>query len=159
IGIMIAATPARAQTAMQHTGTVHIASDLERSIFGSLRCTCGSCPRDLLSTCGCETADEARENIRAKIRAGEARDQILAEYATEYGSEYLSVPPNQGMLKAIWAVPLAGIAVGSAGLVHLLRRWRKGDAAAATPPAPTPPARDAYDAQLDEELKNIDDRD
>jgi cytochrome c-type biogenesis protein CcmF len=162
IGIMIAATPARAQTgSMQHTGTVHIENDLERSIFGSLRCACGDCPRDLLSTCGCITADEARENIRAKIRAGETRDQILAEYTAEHGAEYLSVPPNQGMLKAIWAVPVAGIAIGSVGLVRLLRRWRTGGAGsggAAKPPS-APPARDAYDAQLDEELKNLDDRD
>jgi cytochrome c-type biogenesis protein CcmF len=160
IGIMIAATPARAQAgSMQHTGTVHIENDVERAIFGSLRCTCGSCPRDLLSTCGCSTADEARENIRAKIRAGEERDQILAEYSAEFGAEYLSVPPNHGMLRAIWAVPVVGIAVGAFGVAQLLRRWRKGDAGGGTSAPPAPPARDDYDAKIDEELKNLDDRD
>jgi cytochrome c-type biogenesis protein CcmF len=158
LGIMLAATPARAQT-MSHTGTVHIASDLERSIFGSLRCMCGGCPRDLLSTCPCETADEARENIRAKLRAGEARDQIISEYAAEYGAESLSVPPNQGMLKAIWAVPVFGIALGSYGLFRLVHRWRAGGGAAGAADHHDAPARDAYDARLDEELKNIDDRD
>ncbi len=160
LGILLAGTPARAQT-MSHTGTVHIANDVERSIFGSLRCMCGGCPRDLLSTCPCETADEARENIREKLRAGEARDQIIAEYSAEYGAEALSVPPNSGALKAIWAVPVAGIAVGAYGVVRLLRRWRGGGGAggggAIVPPQA--PARDAYDARLDEELKNLDDRD
>jgi cytochrome c-type biogenesis protein CcmF len=160
IGIMLAATPvARAQT-MSHTGTVHIESDLERSIFGALRCMCGQCPRDLLSTCNCETADEARENIREKIHAGETRDQILAEYAGQYGAEALSVPPNSGVLRAIWAVPIAGIALGAFGLAHLVRRWRAKDGG--TPARDgrgngEPPARDAYDERLDEELKDLDD--
>jgi cytochrome c-type biogenesis protein CcmF len=157
LGIMLAGTPARAQT-MAHTGTVHIASDVERSIFGSLRCMCGSCPRDLLSTCPCETADEARENIRAKLRAGESRDQILSEYATEFGAEALSVPPNTGILKAIWAVPILGIGLGGFGLVRLIRRWRGGSDATKRAAPGDVPARDAYDAQLDEELKNLDDR-
>jgi cytochrome c-type biogenesis protein CcmH/NrfF len=164
---MLAATPiARAQT-MAHTGTVHIASDVERSIFGSLRCMCGDCPRDLLSTCPCTTADEARENIRAKIQAGEGRDQILAEYAAQYGAEALSVPPNQGVLRAIWAVPIAGIAFGTFGLARLVRRWRakdggpaarEGHRASGTGRAGgDPPTRDAYDERLDEELKDLDD--
>jgi cytochrome c-type biogenesis protein CcmF len=160
IGIMLAATPvARAQT-MTHTGTVHIGSDLERSIFGSLRCMCGDCPRDLLSTCPCSTADEARDNIRAKIQAGETRDQILAEYAAQYGAEALSVPPNQGILRAIWAVPIIGIGLGTFGLVRLVRRWRTKEAG---PSAGTArgngerPTRDAYDERLDEELKDLDD--
>ena len=75
-------------------GTVRIETDTERFIFGSLRCMCGTCARDLLSTCTCETAEEARDNIRAKLLAGEARDQIIAEYAAEFGPEALAVPPN-----------------------------------------------------------------
>jgi cytochrome c-type biogenesis protein CcmF len=155
LGVMLAATPARAQ--MQHTGTVRITSDLERSIFGSLRCMCGDCPRDLLSTCPCETAEEARENIREKLKEGETRDQILAEYAAQYGAEALSVPPNRGMLRAIWAVPVVGIALGSYGLVRLVRRWRSVDGGDDL--ERTTGERDAYDARLDEELKRLDDRD
>jgi len=160
-GIMLAATPAaRAQT-MLHTGTVHIESDVERSLFASLRCMCGSCPRDLLSTCPCESADEARENIRAKLRAGEARDRIIAEYSDEYGAEALAVPPNRGILRAIWFVPMVGIALGALGLARLMRRWRRGSG----PPKDGNPGgskaegatKDAYDAQIDDELKDLDD--
>jgi cytochrome c-type biogenesis protein CcmF len=158
LGIMLAATPSAQAQTMPHTGTVHIASDAERSIFGSLRCMCGDCPRDLLSTCPCVTADEARENIRAKLRAGETRDQVIAEYAAEFGAEALSVPPNQGVLRLIWAVPIGGIALGAVGLARLIGRWRKKDVA--SPPRAAGgalPARDAYDAQLDEELESLDD--
>jgi cytochrome c-type biogenesis protein CcmF len=160
-GIMLAATPAaRAQT-MVHTGTVHIESDLERSIFASLRCMCGSCPRDLLSTCPCETADEARANIRAKILAGETRDRILAEYMDEFGAEALAVPPNRGVLRAIWAVPIVGIGLGAFGLARLMRRWRTTTSRTEAPrgrsePLGTDP-KDGYDARIDDELKDLDD--
>jgi cytochrome c-type biogenesis protein CcmF len=159
-GIMLAATPtAHAQTmAGGNTGTVHIENDTERFIFGSLRCMCGGCARDLLSTCTCETAEEARAKIHEKLLAGEARDQIIAEYSGEFGADSLAVPPNNGIFRAIWVVPVAGIALGTFGLARLLRRWRGGG-------PPTPPAGggtsaggavDPYEARLDDELKDLD---
>jgi cytochrome c-type biogenesis protein CcmF len=161
-GIMLAATPAaQAQTMSGHTGTVHIESDTERFIFGSLRCMCGTCARDLLSTCTCETAEEARDKIRDKLRAGEAKDQIVAEYAAEFGPEALAVPPNTGVFRIIWAVPVAAIGLGAFGLARLIRRWRGGGGG--PPPAslgsgPTKTgALDPYEARLDDELKDLDD--
>ena len=64
LGIMLAATPARAgaDDVRPHAARSHIENDTERFIFGSLRCMCGTCARDLLSTCTCETAEEARDN-------------------------------------------------------------------------------------------------
>jgi cytochrome c-type biogenesis protein CcmH/NrfF len=115
----------------------------------------------LLSTCPCSSADEARENIRAKLRAGEARDRILAEYADEYGAAALAVPPNRGVLRAIWLVPMVSIALGALGLARLMRRWRSGTGL--SPGAGSEGrkgeggARDPYDAQLDDELKDLDD--
>ncbi|MGA3119237.1 MAG: cytochrome c-type biogenesis CcmF C-terminal domain-containing protein [Polyangiaceae bacterium] len=156
LGIMLAATPAaHAQTMTTNSGTVHIESDLERSIFGSLRCMCGTCARDLLSTCTCETAEEARSKIRAKLKAGETRDQILSEYAAQYGSDAMAVPPNHGLLRAIWAVPVFGIAGGAFGLARMMRRWRTTGRSVQVE-SPASPVRDAYDARLDEELKHLD---
>jgi cytochrome c-type biogenesis protein CcmF len=177
-GIMLAATPAaHAQTMPPmpdtNTGTVRIENDMERAVFGSLRCMCGTCARDLLSTCTCETAEEARENIREKLRAGETRDAILAEYSAQYGAESLAVPPNRGIFRAIWVVPVVGIAFGAYGIARIVRNWRNGgdppggaggDSGGAAPPpggasgqggaggAP----RDDYDARLDEELRDVD---
>jgi cytochrome c-type biogenesis protein CcmF len=171
LGVTLAATPAaQAQTMDGPTaGVVHIESDYERGIFESLRCMCGDCPRDLLSTCPCSVfAEPERERIRAKIKAGETRDQILAEYAAEYGAEALAVPPNSGILRAIYVVPVLGIALGAFGVGRMVRRWRQGDAAHAKA-APGPgtggggaaakdaSARDAYDGRLDDELKDLDD--
>ena len=161
-GIMLAATPAANAQTMSHTGTVHIESETERSLFGALRCMCGTCARDLLSTCTCETADEARDKIRDKLRAGEARDQIIAEYAADFGPEALAVPPNRGVFRAIWVVPVGGIGLAAFGLARLMRRWR---GCGAGPSRTTPPGKaqgtegepDPYDTRLDDELKELDD--
>jgi len=82
---------------------------------------------------------------------------------SEYGEEMLVVPPNRGALKAIWIVPIVGVGLGAFGLVRLVRRWRRDDvstpaAAAAVRSKADAPAkeRDAYDARLDDELKDDD---
>jgi cytochrome c-type biogenesis protein CcmF len=161
LGIMLAATPsAHAQTMRQDMhGVVRIENAEERAIFGALRCMCG-CARDLLSTCSCETAEEARERIREKMRAGETRDAIIADYEAEHGMDALAVPPNRGILRAIWAVPVVGIAMAAFGLARMLKRWRRSEVGSAREPidssAPVV-SRDAYDARLDDELEGLDD--
>jgi cytochrome c-type biogenesis protein CcmF len=165
-GIMLAATPAAHAQTMPvmpdtNTGTVQIDNDVERSLFGSLRCMCGQCARDLLSTCTCGTADEARKRLRAKLQAGETRDAILAEYAEEFGPESLAVPPNRGIFRAIWAVPVLAIGLGAFGLARLARNWRGprdgGNGPGVSPPGGTTGGvRDAYDARLDDELRELD---
>ncbi len=168
LGVAIAMLPAPAWaqgtggSSSLHAGTIHIEDEHEKAVFSSLRCMCGDCARDLLSTCACPTADDAREEIRAKLKAGETSDQIILEYKNEYGSEALAIPPNSGGLKAIYLVPLGVIAAGGAGLVVLMRRWKaqpvtpKG-AKKKTKKVDDTEARDAYDDRLDEELRNLDD--
>jgi cytochrome c-type biogenesis protein CcmF len=169
LGILLAATPAAhaqssppaMRTTSNGTGTVHIESDFERSLFGSLRCMCG-CAGDTLSTCTCDSAAEAREKIREKLRAGELRDQIISEYVADYGSEALAVPANRGVLRAIWVVPTAVIGLGAIGIVAVIKRWRGTKAAAPISTSPEPQAApptstgDQYDARLDDELKALD---
>ena len=164
IGILLALMPVQAfaqGASSLHAGTVHIEDDNERAVFESLRCMCGGCARDLLSTCACADADRSREALRAKIRAGEQRDKILAEYAAQWGNEALAIPPNTGVLRALYIIPVMGTLFGGVGMVLLMRRWR------GKPPAGPPDggggskgetdvARDVYDDRLDEELKNID---
>ena len=160
-GILLSLTPARAfgqSGSSLHAGTVEIHDPVERSLFGSLLCQCGGCPRLPLTSCVCDTANEARSEIRARLRAGVSPETILADYVTAHGSGALALPPNRGALRAIYLVP-GFLAAGGLGLVFVVvRRWkRRGDAAI---PASTktdgPPPPDDYDAKLDEELKRLD---
>jgi cytochrome c-type biogenesis protein CcmH/NrfF len=157
---MLAATPAAGQQSMGASddmhGTVRIENDAERAVFSSVNCTCG-CARLDLTTCSCGTAEAARERIRDKMQAGETRDQIVAEYAKQYGKDALAVPPNTGAFRIIYAVPVLGIALGAFGLVRMLRRWRRNDGDDdPKPPTAGQPPKDAYDARLDDELKGLD---
>jgi cytochrome c-type biogenesis protein CcmH/NrfF len=91
------------------------------------------------------------------MQAGETRDQIVAEYAKQYGKDALAVPPNTGAFRIIYAVPVLGIALGAFGLVRMLRRWRRNDGDDdPKPPTAGQPPKDAYDARLDDELKGLD---
>jgi cytochrome c-type biogenesis protein CcmF len=169
IGIAILPAPAMAQGAgvsSLHSGTVKIENDKERALFSSLRCMCGTCARELLSSCGCNVAEDTRTELRAKLAAGETKEQITEEYVREYGPEALAVPPNTGALKAIWALPAAAVCAGGVGLFFMMRRLRKandggsGDAskpAGARAGGKTETTRDEYDARLDEELRDLDD--
>jgi len=159
IGIVIAMLPAPAAAqqvgSTLHSGTVHIENEREKAVFSQLRCMCGSCPRDLLSTCACDTAEEAREEIRRKMTAGETNDQIILAYAAEYGSESLSIPPNTKGMQMIWAVPIVAIAGGGVAVVALMRRWNKTKPAREAAAKPTK-KRDGYDDRLDAELRDLD---
>jgi cytochrome c-type biogenesis protein CcmF len=159
LGIMLAATPiARAQsmTPGNMDGYVRIDNDDERLLFGKLRCTCPGCQRPL-SSCSCGEADAARERIREQMRARLTVDEIVASYVAEHGTDALLVPPNSGVMKAIYAVPVLGIALGGYGLVRMLRRWRRNEGAAQKAAAAKTAPKDAYDARLDDELKELDD--
>jgi cytochrome c-type biogenesis protein CcmF len=164
IGLLLAVlpTPAFAQAGMDdmHSGTIRIDNEHERDIFSSLRCMCG-CPRDLLSTCNCNSfAEPAREEIRKQIAAGMTKEQILLAYQAAHGTESLAVPPNEGALRAIYAVPLVAIVGGAVGLGVTVKRWRSRSVSRTQTtalPAPSGPAvKDDYDARLDDELRNLD---
>jgi cytochrome c-type biogenesis protein CcmF len=155
--------PAYAQGGMDdmHSHTVRILNDHERDVFASLRCMCG-CPRDLLSTCSCESAEAAREAIRKQLLAGMTKEQILLAYQQANGVASLAVPPDAGALRAIYAVPLVAIVGGAAGLGFLVRRWRaRGGRRRAVTSVGLVAATDAqdaeYDARLDAELRDLDD--
>jgi cytochrome c-type biogenesis protein CcmF len=173
LGVVIASLPAPAwaqappaapvvNAMHESTGTVRILNEREHALFNSLRCMCGTCARDLLSTCTCDTAEEAREALRKKIAEGETNDQIILEYAQQYGSDSLAVPPNKGAMRAIYAVPLVAIAAGGAGVVALIRKWQRASRGGAQPApkrsskAAGAPGGDDYDARLDEELRDLD---
>lgn len=172
LGLILALAPARAYadgTSSLHAGTVRIENPKEKELFASLRCMCGTCARDLLSTCACGTADDARAELRAKLQAGMSPAEIIEAYAKEHGTESLSVPPNTGALRAIYLVPLTLIACAGIGMGVVVARWRKppggpppssgAGGSSGTKPAKgaeTGKADDGYDARLDEELKDLD---
>jgi cytochrome c-type biogenesis protein CcmF len=160
-GLLIALAPGLAYgqaSSSLHAGTVEINDPTERALFTRLRCQCGGCPRLPLSGCICGTAEAARVRIRNQLARGDSPELITANYVAEFGTGSLTVPPNEGGLRLIYAVPIVA-SLGGLGIVFFaVRRWKRRDASATgsrTAPA-SPAERDEYDAKLDEELKKLD---
>jgi len=160
--------------ATQHSGSVQIDDMKERQVFSQLRCMCGTCPRELLSSCACSTADSLRGQLRLRLAHGDTPDQIIDDYVKEYGTASLAIPPNTGAMRAIYAVPVVALVGSGIGLAVLLRRWRSNSRDAAPPAAESaavarrdgekgekkgdrPGESDAdYDARIDAELRDLD---
>ncbi|MCG8556183.1 MAG: cytochrome c biogenesis protein CcsA [Proteobacteria bacterium] len=141
-----------------HAGSVAIKNPTERRLFPRLLCQCGECQRLPLSTCACSWADDMRAEVRQKLAAGMEPAQIEREYRAQFGAEALAIPADEGLDRALWAVPVAALALAAGGLFWLARRWaRRGAGELGEPRASVSGhAMDAYDRALDEELRRLD---
>ena len=155
---------------MVRSGSVGIRNDTEKSLFNSLICTCG-CPRETLGTCTCGTAHARRDELRELLEDGKGIEEIQGLYAQRYGMQGLAVPPNKGIGRAVWAVPVVAILIGAGSVLLALRKWKKrddddnnkpgGGAAAGDGDGKGNTAGDAkkreeLDARIDRELEELD---
>jgi cytochrome c-type biogenesis protein CcmF len=181
------AARARAQdegSSSLHAATVTIADPRERQLFERLLCMCGDCQRLPLSTCGCSEADAERAQLRRRLARGESMASIIASYREEYGPKAIAIPADQGLDRALWAVPIAAIVIAMGGGLWLGVRWSRRSSAMAARATAEPPAggsprtagkpgsstaddtratvedaagRAEYDRKLDEELRDLED--
>jgi cytochrome c-type biogenesis protein CcmH/NrfF len=147
---------------MDRSGVLDIRSDEEKRVFSALQCTCG-CPRESLVTCPCGFAHDFRIEVRAMMDKGMTLEQIKTEWVRQHGPGAMMVPTNEGANRFLYIAPLVMIMGMAAFAVTMLRRFRRGgvDASARAAAATTPSAGagpDAYDAKLDEELRQLEDK-
>jgi cytochrome c-type biogenesis protein CcmH len=96
-------------------------------------------------------ANQERAFIREQIAAGKAKAQIKAALVGEYGEQVLAEPGSGGFDATLWIVPVLLVALGGAGIVVAVRRWRRNGPEPAAPLAPALSAEDAR--RLDAELR------
>ena len=68
----------------------------EKAVFGALRCMCGTCPRDLLSTCACRPRTRPEDASGRGSRRAIPPQTIIDDYTAEYGTAALAIPPDKG---------------------------------------------------------------
>jgi cytochrome c-type biogenesis protein CcmH len=100
-----------------------------------------------------EAALEVRRDVRARLEAGQTKQQILDAYVAAYGTHILASPPARGFDLALYLVPLFVMALTLFGLGVVLRRYE--ERAIVAPAEPATAAPDA-EARLDEELRDLD---
>ena len=165
IGICLALLPLPAfaqNRPTQQSGSVHMDNMEEKQVFGSLRCMCGTCPRELLSSCACDDgyagATQTRARLRELLAKGESPEKIIDDYVKEFGTGALAVPKD----RSLYAVPIVALIGTGVGLAVVLRRWRsnagpsKEGGKTGVGPASAVAKRDAYDDRIDAELKDLD---
>jgi cytochrome c-type biogenesis protein CcmH len=136
------------------------ASDLEieaRAIDAMLIAPC--CFRQQVSVHQSAAADDVRLDVRARLAAGETRQQILDAYVARYGKHILVEPPAVGFALSLYVMPFVALLL-SAGLVAaILRRFTTHQPSpasgieASAPPAPSGPDDEL---RLDDELRDLD---
>ena len=68
--------------------------------------------------------------IRSHVEAGQTDEEIRAYLASRYGDDILLRPEGSGVGGLVWALPVAALVAGLAGLVLAFRRWRRARGAA-----------------------------
>jgi cytochrome c-type biogenesis protein CcmF len=133
-------------------------ADLRRELEGEILCTCGcrrpmnDCPMEP----NCHGLDAQRPKLDEYVARGMSRDEILAAFAADYGTQaVLARPIDKGFNRLAWLVPyLAGVSSALVALV-VARRWSRRQAA---PDVREAPAGDdpGLRSRLDDELRDLD---
>lgn len=141
-----------------HAGTVVIEDADERRLFSRLLCECGDCQRLPLHTCGCGWAEGMRAEMRAKLARGDDVNAIVANYRERFGAASIAIPSDEGLDRALWAVPLGAFVLAAFGLVIRARRWAaqgEADTSDAVTAADTDGVDEEYEDRLEDELRNL----
>ena len=131
---------------------------LRHELEGEIMCTCGGCRRPM-NDCPMEPNCHGLEAQRAKLEkylaAGMNRDQVLAAFVSDYGSQdILARPIDKGFNRLAWLFPYAVGVVGAVSAVVIARRWARHDTTTENPVAADddPELR----SRLDHELRDLD---
>jgi cytochrome c-type biogenesis protein CcmH len=95
--------------------------------------------------------------IRARIAAGDSKDEIKAKLVDDFGEQILASPPREGFNLLAWWLPLAGLGAGALAVGALAWRWsrsRESEPESVGEPEPqaSPELDPALERRLDDEL-------
>jgi len=88
-----------------------------REVGHALRCVI--CQNQSIEESDATLAEDMRTLVRARIRAGDSNDQVMAYMQSRYGDFVLLKPPVQTNTYALWFIPF--ILVGL-GMILFIRR-------------------------------------
>jgi len=126
--------------------------ELERELI------CPTCHESLAASSS-PIADRMRAFIRARIAAGDTKNEIKSQLVDQFGESVLAAPPKSGFNLLAWILPLAGIVLAAGVVGFLAYRWSRGRKAE-EPVDPSSNGRFRLDPELerrvDEELARYD---
>jgi cytochrome c-type biogenesis protein CcmH len=124
-----------------------------------LVCQCG-CTMVLAycSMLNCGSATPMRAIIKEEINKGTSDEEIIAKFVRQYGQVVLAAPPAKGFNLTAWIMPFFALGAGSIlAYVVAVRMKRARTAQAASAPQASGTSS-AFDAQIEQELQNFEER-
>lgn len=129
--------------------------DEARAIEAMLVAPC--CWTQQVSVHQSEAAAEIKRDVRAGLRAGRTRHEIIDNYVQRYGTRILIEPPARGFGAWLYVLPVVTLLVSAAGLGFVVRRLAsRGGEAAAGSVERAAAADDPAQQKLDDELRGLD---
>jgi cytochrome c-type biogenesis protein CcmH len=123
------------------------------SIGSQVMCICGcNAPLTKCPHIDCSTKAEMEAYIQKGIAEGKDETAILQDLTLRYGVQVLTAPPARGFNLAVWTLPGIGLLLGLAGVVVIVRRWRRKPAVVL--PATSASADPKVLAAVEEEMKS-----
>jgi len=91
------------------------------AVASTLRCPV--CQGESIQDSPAELAQQMRDVVRDRLRAGEAPDEIRAYFVSKYGEWILLEPTASGLNVLLYVLPVLLVIGGLAFVVVLVRRW------------------------------------
>lgn len=99
-------------------------SDAARAKRLSQEVRCPTCRGLSAAESDAKAAQAVRAEIRSRVAAGQSDEDIRAYLASRYGDDILLRPEGSGVTGLVWALPVAVLVCGAAGLAFAFRRWK-----------------------------------
>ncbi|MFC1639982.1 cytochrome c-type biogenesis protein CcmH [Gemmatimonadota bacterium] len=110
------------------------------------------CPGRTISNCPSPQAEELRTEIKEKLAAGQAADEVKEELYATFGDDLRTVPRARGFGLLAWIVPGIGFLAGGWAIAAWMGRTRTPDTQASEPMAVDldPETQARLDAEMSE---------
>jgi cytochrome c-type biogenesis protein CcmF len=159
--LLLPAAPLRAQHVETAQSVAVIPrSPLEKELYSSIVCMCGTCGRQRVGECTCQVAADMRDEISKLVAKGMGKQQVYEYYIAKYGSqEPLAEPIDKGFNRLAWLFPYIAGGVGLVAMGLVAVRWSRHHAASGAAAQPETKAEDTDNAlaeRLDDELRDLD---
>ena len=93
-----------------------------RAITVQVRCP--ECEGQSVADSNAPASKAIREDVRQRLLSGQSKAEILAYLVSRFGEGILLKPRSTGIAGLVWALPVAAVICGLAGLAVAFRRWR-----------------------------------
>jgi cytochrome c-type biogenesis protein CcmH len=118
---------------------------------------CPVCENVPLDVCPTQACADWRALVRVQLEEGRSKEEIIDDFARQYGEQVRARPATTGFSLFVWLMPVLAVLGGAVYFSRYLRSLRHSAAASnrvATPsPKKAPPVTDDYRARIEKELE------